>query len=216
MMDKIFDKLPYDSMANVKFIHMVVVALVIAGIVLGCYNFLLYDSMKQEYAALEQKKVDMENKLVRYQSEVAQKEALTKQVATLAGTLVERKRQLPLPEEIPTLLNKMADVAEFLGLRILEFKMGDAADNEFYKEIPMTISLMGDFYRTAGFFDTMQSLLRLVNVSDLKMEMSPFKQVSKGEDGERIVDDVDKLKTSIEAKTYAYIESPGASKGGGK
>ncbi len=206
VLEKIFDRLPYHSLENLKFVHMLIVAGVLSMGVLAGYYFFVYEDKQVEYASLEQKKVSTRNKLAKYKKAVSQMDVVVKQVATLEGTLVEKKRQLPLPEEIPDLLNKLSDVAGFLGLQILNFKMGEAKDNDFYKEIPVTITFSGEYYRTAGFFDMLQSLLRLVNISDLKMEIKPAKKIKKDATGKTELQDVDRLQTSIKANTYAYIE----------
>lgn len=205
-MDKIFDKIPYDKLEKFQKTHAIMVG---AALVLGVfilYYMMVYSPYQEEYNQLEAKLTQTKQKLKRYELEVAQKDLITKQVATLAGTLVERKRQLPLVRQLPTLLNKISDVGRFLDVNITEFRLDEATEKRFYKEIPITMTITGDYYRTAGFFDTLQSLLRMVNISKLKMVRQKIDVSAIGDLGEAQRDQKLMLRTDIQAKTFAYIE----------
>jgi Tfp pilus assembly protein PilO len=136
----------------------------------------------------------------------ATKEAITKQVAALFGTLGEKKRQLPLAEEIPLLIHKIADIGDFLGVDIVSFKLAPATKSDFYKSIPVSVTINGGYYQTAGFFDSLQNLLRVVNVRSFEMNMRPAIKIVINEDGEKEQESVSTLQTKIVADTFAYIE----------
>lgn len=205
-MDKIFDKIPYDKLEKFQKPHaMVAGAVLVVGVFILYYLF-VYSAYQEEYNQLEAKLTQTKQTLQRYQQEVAMKDLITKQVATLAGTLVERKRQLPLVRQLPGLLNKISDVGRFLDVNIVTFRLGEAEEKQFYKEIPINMTITGDYYRTAGFFDTLQSLLRMVNISKLKMVREPTEVATTGDYGEAQRKRVLLLRTEIQAKTFAYIE----------
>lgn len=205
-MDKILDKIPYDKLDRFQKPQAIMVGAVLCFGVILMYYFLVYSAYQDEYRELETKLGKTQDKLKLYQQEVSQKELITKQVATLSGTLVEKKRQLPLVEQLPTLLNKISDVGRFLDVNIVTFRLDEASEKRFYKEIPITMTITGDYYRTAGFFDTLQSLLRMVNISKLKMVRETTQVSVKGKMGEAQRESVLLLKTDIQAKTFAYIE----------
>lgn len=205
-MDKILDKIPYDKLARFQKPHAIMVAAALCLGIFIVYYIMIYSAYQEEYQALETKMGKTEDKLALYEQEVSQKELITKQVATLSGTLVEKKRQLPLVAQLPTLLNKISDVGRFLDVNIVAFRLEEAAEKRFYKEIPITLTITGDYYRTAGFFDTLQSLLRMVNISKLRMSREQTQIVTRGEMGEAQRDNVLLLRTDIQAKTFAYIE----------
>ncbi|MCF8721864.1 type 4a pilus biogenesis protein PilO [Nitrospina gracilis] len=205
-MDKILDKIPYDKLDRFQKPQAIMAGAVLCFGVILMYYFLVYSAYQDEYRDLETKLGKTQDKLKLYQQEVSQKELITKQVATLSGTLVEKKRQLPLVEQLPTLLNKISDVGRFLDVNIVTFRLDEASEKRFYKEIPITMTITGDYYRTAGFFDTLQSLLRMVNISKLKMVRETTQVSVKGKMGEAKREAVLLLKTDIQAKTFAYIE----------
>ncbi|CAI2719544.1 type 4a pilus biogenesis protein PilO [Nitrospina watsonii] len=205
-MDKILDKIPYDKLARFQKPHAIMVGAALCLGVFIAYYIMIYGAYQEEYQQLETKMGKTEDKLALYQQEVSQKELITKQVATLSGTLVEKKRQLPLVAQLPTLLNKISDVGRFLDVNIVSFGLEEAAEKRFYKEIPITLTITGDYYRTAGFFDTLQSLLRMVNISKLRMSREQTQIVTRGDMGEAQRENVLLLRTDIQAKTFAYIE----------
>ena len=205
-LNKIFDKIPYDTLANFKPAHYLGMTLAIVVVICGAMFFMVFSPNAEEKAQLDKKLVETEKKLERYLAEGAKKEAITKQVAALLGTLGEKKRQLPLAEEISLLIHKISDIGDFLGVDIVAFKMEPASKEEFYKSIPMSVTINGSYYNTAGFFDSLQSLLRVVNVESFQMDRRSAVKIVVNEDGEKVQENVDTLETKIKANTFAYIE----------
>ena len=205
-LNKIFDKIPYETFSNFKFGHYFGMAFGLSAIISGAMFFLFFSPNMEEKAALDKKLGETEKKLELYLAEGSKKEAITKQVAALFGTLGEKKRQLPLAEEIPLLIHKIADIGDFLGVDIVSFQMSPAANGEFYKSIPLSVTITGSYYRTAGFFDSLQNLLRVVNVKNFKMNMSSAIKIVVNEDGEKEQESFDAIQTEITANTFAYIE----------
>jgi len=68
------------------------------------------------------------------------------------------------------------------------------------------VTISGDYYKTAGFFDSLQNLLRVVNVKSFEMNMRPAIKIVINEDGEKEQESVSTLQTEITADTFAYIE----------
>jgi Tfp pilus assembly protein PilO len=205
-LNKIFDKIPYDTFANFKSGHYFGIFAGFSLVICGAMFFLVFSPNAEEKATLNKKLAETEKKLELYLAEGAKKEAITKQVASLFGTLGEKKRQLPLAEEIPLLIHKISDIGDFLGIDIVSFNLEPAASADFYKSIPLSVTISGSYYQTAGFFDSLQNLLRVVNVKSFQMNMRPAIKIVVNEDGEKEQESVDVLQTIITADTFAYIE----------
>ncbi len=203
---KILDKIPYGTFASFKSPHYIGMGVGLAAVIFIGMFFAIFSPNADEKAALETKLEETEKKLELYLAEGAKKEAMTKEVAALFGTLLEKKRQLPLAVEIPRLIQKIADIGDFLGLDIVSFKQDPAKNNKFYKAIPVSVTISGNYYKTAGFFDSLQNLLRVVNVKSFQMDMQPAINIIINEDGEIEQEEVDALQTIIQANTFAYIE----------
>ncbi len=205
-LNKLFDKIPYGTFANFTPAHYwgMGAALVVA-IVAASYLLMLSPNI-DEMADLDNKIEAAHKKLDLYVTEGAKKEAITKEVAALSGTLVEKKRQLPLASEVPQLIHKIADIGEFLGLDIVAFKLEPAQNNDFYKSIPLSVTVAGNYYQTAGFFDALQNLLRVVKIKKFKMDLRPGFKIVTNEEGELEQEGIKILQTEINASTFAYIE----------
>ncbi len=205
-LNKIFDKIPYETLANFKPVHYIGMAAGVSLVIFSVMFFVAFNPNAEEKTRLEKKLAVTEKKLERYLVEGAKKEAITKQVAALFGTLGEKKRQLPLAEEIPLMIHKISDIGDFLGVDIVSFKLNPAKSEGFYKTIPMSLTIVGTYYQTAGFFDSLQNLLRMVNIESFKMDMRPAIKIVVNEDGEKQQESVQALQTVITANTFAYIE----------
>ncbi len=205
-LNKILDKIPYGTFASFKSPHYIGMGAGVAAVIFIGMFFLIFSPNADEKAALETKLDETKQKLELYKVEGAKKEAKTKEVAALFGTLLEKKRQLPLAHEIPRLLQKIADIGNFLNLDIVAFKQEPATNKNFYKAIPVSVTISGGFYQTAGFFDSLQNLLRVINVKDFQMDMQPAVNIFINEDGDVEQKEVDTLQTVIQADTFAYIE----------
>ena len=48
--------------------------------------------------------------------------------------------------------------------------------------------------------------MRLLNVSNFRMEMKDVQEVVRGDDGEMLLEGVPRVQTTVEASTFAYIE----------
>ena len=205
-LNKLLDKIPYGTFANFTPAHYWGMGAALVVAIVAASFFLLLSPNIDEMAQLDKKIEDAEQKRDLYLTEGAKKEAITKEVAALSGTLVEKKRQLPLASEIPQLIHKIADIGEFLGLDIVSFKLAPAEEKDFYKSIPLSVTVAGSYYQTAGFFDSLQNLLRVVKIEKFSMGMKPGFKIVTNEDGEPEQEQIEILQTEISASTFAYIE----------
>ena len=205
-LNKLFDKIPYGTFANFTPAHFWGMGAALVVAIVAASYFLLLSPNIDEMAQLDKKIEESSKQLDLYLTEGAKKEAITKEVAALSGTLVEKKRQLPLASEVPQLIHKIADIGEFLGLDIVAFKLEPAKDNDFYKTIPLSVTVAGNYYQTAGFFDALQNLLRVVNIEKFTMGLKPGFKIVTNEEGEPEQEQIKILQTEISASTFAYIE----------
>ena len=104
-------------------------------------------------------------------------------------------RKLPEKEEIPSLLTSISDSGQRVGLEFLLFEPKPEKQKEFYAEIPVSMSITGDYHNLTLFFDQVARLSRIVNIRDIKMGRT------KGKDSSVI-------STRCTAVTYKFIETP--------
>ncbi len=126
------------------------------------------------------------------------------EVERLEGQLSLLLEQLPNSAEIPSLLKNVSDLGKESGLDILKFAPSAEAKKEFYAEIPVSISVRGDYHSFVQFADKVSHYPRIVNLSNISFSAPKAP-------GENLV-----LSTiTCKATTYRFLEQPGAAQPGG-
>jgi len=76
---------------------------------------------------------------------------------------------LPDKKEIPSLLKKVSEEAEKFGLNVYFFEPKSERKRAFYAEVPVAIKLKGSFQEVLSFFDSVNKMARIVNISNIRM-----------------------------------------------
>lgn len=118
------------------------------------------------------------------------------EVAELDRQLKELMKELPDKAEIYSLLSSISSLAKDAGLDVSLFKPRPEIVQDFYSEVPVSISVEGGFHQVATFFDEVGRLDRIVNISEIAM-IDPVV--------DRETKDV-RLKTSCTATTFRYLD----------
>jgi type IV pilus assembly protein PilO len=100
-------------------------------------------------------------------------------------------RALPENEEIPTLLTGISKAGTDSGLNFILFQPKPDDKKDFYAEIPVAMTVTGDYHGVATFFENVAGLNRIVNIKNI--DMKPDK-------------DSTNLTTTCTAVTYKFIE----------
>ncbi|MEE4252071.1 MAG: type 4a pilus biogenesis protein PilO [Alcanivoracaceae bacterium] len=107
--------------------------------------------------------------------------------------------QLPKDTEVPGLLEDITHTGLGSGLEIDRIELGSVVEREFYAELPIKMTVRGDFHGFGSFVSGVAALPRIVTLDDLTI-----KPVS--ESANRF------LEMSISAKTYRYASGAAAPK----
>lgn len=144
------------------FLTILVCLLVGAG-----YYYLYYKAASQEIATLQTKLAELESK-IKEQEVIAKNlpsfQAEVRRLEEQLGLLLD---QLPNSAEIPSLLKNVSDLGRESGLDFLKFAPRGEVNKGFYAEIPVTISVTGEYHGFALFADKVSHLPRIVNLSDI-------------------------------------------------
>lgn len=180
------------------FLTILVCILVGAG-----YYYLYYKAASQEIATLQTKLAELESK-IKEQEVIAKNlpsfQAEVRRLEEQLGLLLD---QLPNSAEIPSLLKNVSDLGRESGLDFLKFAPRGEVNKEFYAEIPVTISVTGEYHGFALFADKVSHLPRIVNLSDIVFT----KPRSVGEG---------RMEVSVgcTATTFRFLEQEGAGNSG--
>lgn len=198
-MDSLFDRLPYDELAKIKFAHLLGGAFGVGLSLFAAFYFTLYSSLQDEFAERKKERDTAQQKLRNDQRTIAEKKRIHTNLVTLEGELFQVKRQMPRRKDIAGFLKQVSDLGVAMGLEVLLIERQPEQTKDFYKVIPIKIQVEGGFYMTVGFFDAIQNLLRLIDITDLNME-SKTKSGGEGKKQKSVT-----TQTSSMAVTYSYI-----------
>jgi type IV pilus assembly protein PilO len=92
--------------------------------------------------------------------------------------LAKKKERLPPQEEAVMLLKQLSDLGVRLGLDIRLWKPGNASEDpsKLFVRMPVNVEVVGGYHTAALFFDRINKMPRIMNVSDLKMGSSRMDQ----------------------------------------
>ena len=145
-----------------------VAILVVAIILIGAlYYSFLYSPRADEVAKLaDSVEIARNEKMVKTQKS-ANLTRLRKELQHLDAELKRALAQLPEKGEIPDLLSTISAKARQAGLDVVLFRPRAETFQDFYAEVPVDITVKGNFHSTVNFFDEVGRLDRLVNINNI-------------------------------------------------
>jgi type IV pilus assembly protein PilO len=181
-----------------------ILLMVLICLLLGAgYYYMYYKSASQKIDVLQKQ-------LAELQSKIKEQEVIAKNLPSFQAEVQRLERQLgllldqlPNSAEIPDLLKNVSDLGKESGLEFLKFAPGGEVKKGFYAEIPVSMSVNGEYQGFALFADRVSHLPRIVNLADIVF--SPTK--SGGAGGVMV-------NVSCTATTYRFLEQEAAGKGG--
>ena len=168
--------------------------LIVAIILIGAlYYSFLYSPRADEVAKLaDSVEIARNEKMVKTQKS-ANLARLRKELQQLDIALKRALAQLPEKGEIPDLLSNISAKAQQAGLDIVLFRPRAENFQDFYAEVPVDITVKGNFHNTVSFFDEVSRLDRLVNINNIGFKNPTV-------NGERIM-----LETTSVATAFRFL-----------
>jgi type IV pilus assembly protein PilO len=169
---------------------------ILAGLivlVVGAAVWFQFLPQYEEISQLDEKLQGLEKKLATAKVNAAELEKFQAKMQEAEAQFKIAMRALPENQEIPSLLTSISKSGQEVGLEFLLFEPKPETRREFYAEIPVAMSLRGDYHNLAVFFDKVARLSRIVNINNIK--------VIPAKDGRE-------LSTECTAVTYKFVEPP--------
>jgi type IV pilus assembly protein PilO len=181
-----------DKIGKLSKLYRILLCLGVFVLLVGPFLYFSFLPKLSQIDTLEKESSALEKKLTTAQKKASQFKLYQEKLenAKLEFKIVTKK--LPEKKEIPSLLANISQSARDAGLEILLFQPLAEQDKDFYAEIPVSITVNGNYQNVALFFDKVARLNRIVNIDNIKMS------AAKGNDN---------LTTSCTAITYRFIES---------
>jgi type IV pilus assembly protein PilO len=145
------------------------IGILVATIILGAalYYSFLHAPRSDKIANLADSVEIARNEKTAKAQKAANLPRLKKDLQQLDAELKRAVAQLPDKKEIAELLSTISAKAQQSGLVVLLFRPRPENYQEFYAEVPVDISVKGNFHNTVNFFDEVGRLNRLVNIDNI-------------------------------------------------
>jgi type IV pilus assembly protein PilO len=130
------------------------------------YSFLFSPKADEVAKLADSVEIARNEKTVKTQK-AANLSRLRQDLQRLDAELKKAIAQLPEKKEIPELLSSISSKAQQSGLDVLLFRPRPESYQEFYAEVPVDITVKGNFHNTVHFFDDVGRMDRLVNIDNI-------------------------------------------------
>jgi type IV pilus assembly protein PilO len=182
---------------NLSKVQRILISAVFFILTVGIFIYFFFWPKFEEIASLKTNLSKLEQKLstAKRNAEDLKKFQAKMQEAEAQFNMAMKK--LPEKEEIPSLLTAISDSGQSVGLDFLLFEPKAEKKKEFYAELPVAMSLRGDYHNLAIFFDQVARLNRIVNIENIQISLDKGKGASANE-----------LTTKCMAVTYKFIDEP--------
>jgi type IV pilus assembly protein PilO len=169
---------------------------VIVALVLGAYGYLLFVPAQAQLENTRAKQFELQRKLNEVRSVAANMGRFEEEIGELEKRFKIALRQLPDSKELPVLLTDVTSLGKNAGLEFKAFRPQTEVKKDFYAEVPIEVEFTGGYHEIASFFDRVARLPRIVNVSQLAMEIG--NENSQGTT----------LEVKGRATTFRFLEAP--------
>jgi type IV pilus assembly protein PilO len=145
---------------------------ILAGIgVLICtgYYFGFYQDSSLELDRLRGEEANLQRKLSEVRLIAGNIVAFETEIDALKTKLKKALRQLPNEKQLEVLLTDISNLGKTAGVEIRSFQRQEEIFHDFYAEVPIAISLNGQYHDIGKFFELLSKLKRIVNMGSLKI-----------------------------------------------
>ncbi|OGQ97628.1 MAG: hypothetical protein A2521_10655 [Deltaproteobacteria bacterium RIFOXYD12_FULL_57_12] len=161
----------------------------------GAFYYFVFSPKSVEIKGLQGQQATLEAELAEVKAAAANLEKHKAQMAETEEQLKQASVLLPLRKDIPTLLTNISSLGTNAGLDFLAFTPQAEKPQDFYMEVPVSISVRGPYHNVGSFLYEVSKLDRIVSAFDLTMGGATL------QNGEMI------LNTTLNLITYRFIEA---------
>jgi type IV pilus assembly protein PilO len=163
-------------------------------LVSAVYYSFVYSPRSDEIAKLADSVEIARNEKNAKQLKAANLARLRRDIEQLEMQLKKAVAELPNQKQIAALLLNISAKAQQAGLDVLLFRPRAENFQEFYAEVPVDITVKGNFHNTVSFFDEVARLDRLVNIDNIGFKNPTIS-------GDRVI-----LETTSVATAFRFLD----------
>lgn len=167
-------KLDLDGLRKISTPKKLTVIAVLAAAISGLFYYYVITPKYEVMTALQDNIGKLDADIQATAIKVQHLDELVAANKELEKELEKKKERLPPEEEAVTLLKQLSDLGVRLGLDIKLWKPGTHAEDpsKLFVRMPVSVEVSGGYHTAAVFFDRINKLPRIINVSDLRMGSS--------------------------------------------
>ncbi|WP_163835946.1 type IV pilus inner membrane component PilO [Spartinivicinus ruber] len=166
----------------------VVIVIFVAAVAAGYYFHL--SELKKRYDRVQGEESTLKEQYRHKAFQAANLDAYKTQMVEMEKTFGALVKQLPSDTEVPGLLEDISRAGLGSGLYFNAIQLQPERAQEFYIELPINISVRGNYHDLGNFVSSVASLPRIVTLHDFSIKPS--------------ADNPEILNMEIVAKTYRY------------
>lgn len=161
----------------------------------GAYYYFIFMPRHDELKKAKAVHQTQVKKLADYKRKALSLAKFEKEMAAVQEKFDLAVRALPEKKELPSLLTGVSTAGSRAGLKFLLFQPEPVVNKEFYKEIPLSMTVAGNYAQIADFFFQVAGLNRIVNIQNISMT------ADKKNSGQ--------VQMKCKAATYMFVEAAG-------
>ena len=192
-MDRIFNKLPYDTLNNIPPVRILAGAGLVGLILFLLAFFTIISAGNVKLETLSQKKTDTEYTFNKYFNVVANKAAVVMNLSLSLGELSIQKKQLPKQDALNSLIEEISSLGEKREIEVTAFQVSGGEVRDFYKDVSLHFTFRGGLLGTMDMFAALQNMPQIVDIKNITFNV--------GTTG-----NVPTLISAFTATIYVYIE----------
>jgi len=168
--------------------------LFIGGLVLGLFYMLYYSDGQRQIEKIDVQIENVEQEIKRAEKKESQLGQIQEEIKAKEKILDDLKEVLPEHKEIAQILRKVQGIVSGARLRIQNWATQNDRRREVVSEMPISITVDGNYHNLAIFFDQLSRLKKIFTVNNLNIK--PLTKMSS----------TFSISASFIASTYTYAE----------
>jgi type IV pilus assembly protein PilO len=176
--------------------QILIVVVLLAILIVYLFYSQIYKPNVIKIEALQARKSKIEAELQQAREAVSRLPEIQRQYVILMRKWEQAQQLLPSAKELSTLLKNIQNVGYEAGVRFNTFKPSTAAGDSLYSQIPVSMTVTGNYHQLAWFLANIGNLPRIVTSSNVKV-------IPNSDAKERSRDLT--IKADLTTTTYIYI-----------
>tara|TARA_R110002095_G_scaffold41514_1_gene38212 strand:- start:1071 stop:1664 length:594 start_codon:yes stop_codon:yes gene_type:complete len=184
------NNLSFDNIGSWPVVVKIVFILIVCSGILGLAYWKDINPLHEDLAKAQVEETELKVTFEGRQKKAANLNALKQQLEDIKETFGDLLKRLPNKTEVAALLVDISQQGLGAGLEFELFKPGSERPTDFYVELPINITVVGDYHEFGNFISGVSDLPRIVTNHDVRIR-------PQGE-GRLVMQTV--------AKTYRYMD----------